>query len=105
MLEQIIAAAKGDAPADLVLKNARLVNVLSGEILPVDIAIAGGRVLGWGDYAGTETIDLGGRYVCPGFVDAHVHLESSMVLPAQFARAVVPAGTTSVIADRSCSRC
>ena len=99
MLEELIAAAKGDAPADILLKNGRLVNVLSGEIHPADVALAQGRVLGWGDYAARETIDLQGRYICPGFIDGHVHLESSMVTPSQFARAVVPAGTTSVIAD------
>jgi adenine deaminase len=99
MLDQLIAAARGDVRADLVLKNARLVNVLTGEIQPAHIAIAGGRVLGWGDYAGREEIDLQGRFVCPGFLDAHVHLESSMVTPAEFARAVVPRGTTAVIAD------
>jgi adenine deaminase len=99
MLEELIAAARGETPADLVLRNARLVNVLSGEIHPADIAIAGERVLGWGDYAGRESVDLAGRYVCPGFIDAHVHIESSMISPAQFARAVVPAGTTAVISD------
>ena len=98
-MEELIAVANGEEPADLVLKNARLVNVFSGEIFPANVAIAGGRVLGWGDYEGKQIIDLEGKYVCPGFIDAHVHIESSMVTPAQFARAVVPHGTTSVVTD------
>ena len=98
-MEELILAARGDSPADLVLRNCHLINVLSGEIHSADVAIAGERVLGWGDYRGRESVDLGGRYVCPGFIDGHVHIESSMVTPAQFARAVVPTGTTTVIAD------
>ena len=79
-LEAFIAAARGDEPADLVLKNAQLVNVLSGEVHPADIAIFDGKVLGFGDYnEARQTVDLAGRYVCPGFMDAHVHLESAMV--------------------------
>ena len=99
MLEELIAVANGEAPADLVLKNGRLVNVFSGEIYPADVAIAHGRVLGWGDYAAKVVVALKGQFICPGFIDGHVHIESSMVTPAQFARAVVPAGTTTVIAD------
>ncbi len=98
-LETLIAVARGEQPADLLLKNAQLVNVLSGEIHPADIAIGGGRVVGLGDYPAHGTIDLDGKFVCPGFLDAHVHLESSMVQPAEFARAVVPRGTTAVICD------
>jgi adenine deaminase len=98
-LDALIAVARGEEPADLLLKNARLVNVFSGEIHPADIALAGGRVLGWGDYQARRTVDLEGRFVCPGLVDAHVHLESSMVRPAEFARAVVPHGTTAVVCD------
>ena len=97
--EEYIAVARGERPADLLLRSARLVNVLTGEIHPADIAIAGGYIIGWGDYQAREVIDLAGAFVCPGFIDAHVHLESSMVTPAQFARAVVPRGTTAVIAD------
>lgn len=99
MVEQLIAAANGERPADLVLRNGQLVNVLSGEIYAADLAIADGIVLGCGDYEGAEVIDLKERYICPGFIDAHVHIESSMVTPAQFARAVVPHGTTTVITD------
>ncbi len=98
-LDGLIAVARGEEPADLLLKNARLVNVLSSEIHPADIALAGGCVLGWGAYQARRTVDLEGRFVCPGLVDAHVHLESSMVWPAEFARAVVPHGTTAVVCD------
>lgn len=98
-LESLIAVARGEQPADLLLKNAHLVNVLSGEVHPADIAIWEGRVVGLGHYPAHGTVDLGGRFVCPGFLDAHVHLESSMVQPAEFARAVVPHGTTGVICD------
>ena len=98
-LEATISVARGEEPADLLLKNARMVNVLSGEIHPADIAVYGGKVVGFGAYQASQEIDLGGRYVCPGLMDAHVHLESSMVQPAEFARAVVPLGTTSVICD------
>jgi len=98
-LDALIAAAKGEEPAELLLKNARLVNVFSGEVHPADIALAGGYVLGWGAYEAYRTVDLEGQFVCPGLMDAHVHLESSMVQPAEFARAVVPRGTTAVICD------
>ncbi|MCL7453171.1 MAG: adenine deaminase [Anaerolineae bacterium] len=98
-LETMIAAARGDEPADLLFKNARLVNVFAGEIHAADIAVHAGRVVGWGTYEARKVIDLGGRFVCPGFMDAHVHLESSMVQPAEFARAVVPRGTTAVVCD------
>ncbi|MGQ9516826.1 MAG: amidohydrolase family protein, partial [Anaerolineae bacterium] len=85
--EERIAVALGERPADLLLRNARLVNVLTGEIHPADIAIAGGYIIGWGSYDAREVVELDGAFVCPGFIDAHVHLESSMVTPAQFARA------------------
>jgi adenine deaminase len=98
-LETRIAVARGEEPADLVLRNARLVNVLSGEIHPADIAIHDGLVVGFGDYQAHRVVDLEGRTVCPGFMDAHIHLESAMVQPAEFARAVVPRGTAAVICD------
>ncbi|NLF12684.1 MAG: adenine deaminase [Anaerolineaceae bacterium] len=98
-IEKLIAAARGEEPADLLLKNARLVNVLSGEIHAADVAVAGGQVLGWGAYEAREVVDVEGRFLCPGFLDAHVHLESAMVRPAEFARAVVPRGTTGVFTD------
>ena len=98
-LEATITVARGEEPADLLLKNGQLVNVLSGETHPADIAIYGGRMVGFGAYRASQVIDLGGKFVCPGLMDAHVHLESSMVQPAEFARAVIPLGTTSVICD------
>jgi adenine deaminase len=98
-LESLIAVARGEEPADLLLKNGRLVNVLSGEIHPADVAICAGKVVGLGALPARQVVDLKGRFVCPGFVDAHVHLESAMVPPAEFARAVVPLGTTAVACD------
>ena len=99
-LEAFIAVARCEEPADLFLKNAQLVNVLSGEIHQADIGIYDGKVLGFGDYKqARKTVDLAGKYVCPGFMDAHVHLESAMVQPSEFAKAVVPHGTTSVFCD------
>jgi len=96
----LIAVARGEEPADLLLKNGRLVNVMSGEIHSARVAIADGRVAGWGgDYRARRVVDLAGRFICPGFIDAHVHLESSMVQPAEFARAVLPRGTTAVVCD------
>jgi adenine deaminase len=95
----LIAVARGEEPADLWLKDAQVVNVLSAEIHPADVAIYGGRVVGFGQYEARQTIDLEGRYLCPGFIDGHVHLESSMVQPSEFARAVVPHGTTAVVTD------
>jgi adenine deaminase len=96
---KLIEVARGDAPADLVLENARLVNVRSGEVHDADIAIHGGRIAGFGEYEAKRTIDLKGAYVCPGLIDAHVHIESSMVSVPEFARAVVPCGTTAVVTD------
>jgi len=98
-LETMIAVARGEDPVDLLLKNAQLVNVLSGEIHTADIGIYGGQVVGFGAYGAREVVDLGGKFVCPGLMDAHVHLESSMVQPAEYARAIVPRGTTTVICD------
>jgi len=95
----LIAVARGEEPAGLCLKNAQVVNVLSAEIHPADVAIYQGRVVGFGQYEARQTIDLKGRYLCPGLIDGHVHLESSMVQPSEFARAVVPHGTTAVVTD------
>lgn len=95
-----INVAKGVSKADLVLKNANLVNVLSEEIYKTDIAITDGIICGLGTgYRGKKEIDLKGAYVCPSFIDGHVHLESSMMLPQEFAKAVLPIGTTSVFTD------
>lgn len=99
-LKRLLAVARGEEPADLLLKNLRLVNVLSGEVYPTGIAIAGSRIAGLGDrYSAHKTLDLDGRFVAPGLIDAHVHVESSMVPPAEFARAVVPRGVTTVVTD------
>jgi len=103
MLEDTIAVARGEAPADLLLRGGRVVNTLAGEVIAADVAVYDGRVVGLArpgeNYQARQVVDLDGSYVCPGFMDAHVHLESSMVHPAEFARAVVPQGTTAVVAD------
>ena len=99
-LTRFLAVARGDEPADVVLRNGRVVNVFTGEILDADIAIAGDTITGVApDYEARQEIDLQGRYVCPGLIDSHVHIESSMVSPPQFARAVVPRGTTTAVTD------
>lgn len=98
-LKSRIDAATGRRPADLVLRNGKIVNVLSCEIHDGDIAIAGDRIVGIGSYEGREIVDLRGQYVCPGFIDGHVHIESSMLGVPEFARAVAPHGTTAVVAD------
>lgn len=95
----MVDVALGRIPAQLVLKNANLVNVFTGEIYPTDIAIHMGYVAGLGEYRGAEEVDCSGKYVTPGLIDAHVHIESSMVTPNQFARAILPRGTTTVVAD------
>ncbi|MCY3916048.1 MAG: adenine deaminase [Chloroflexi bacterium] len=95
-----LAAARGDTPADLVLRNGQLVNVISGEIYPTDIVIHDRHVVGLGaGYAGQREVDLAGKYVAPGLIDAHAHIESSLVTPPEFARAVLPHGVTTVITD------
>ncbi len=98
-LESILCAARGDVPADLLLENGRLVNLFSAEIVSTDIAVASGHIIGFGKYDCRKRIDLKGRFVCPGFIDAHVHIESSMAGVPEFARAVLPKGTTTVVAD------
>ncbi len=95
----IIKAARGEEPVELLLQNARVVNVFSGEIEETSIAIMHSRIVGMGDYEARTVIDLKGKYVCPGFIDAHVHIESAMVPPYEFARAVVPRGVTSLVID------
>ena len=98
--EKIVKAAKGEIDADIVLKNAKIVNVLSEEIYDADVAIVDGVIAGVEKgYKGKEEIDLGGAYAAPSFIDGHVHLESSMLMPSEFAKLVVPSGTTTVIAD------
>lgn len=99
-LTRRIDVAAHRAPADLVLKHANVVNVFSEEIIQADVAIADGWIAAVGaDYSGIREVDCTDRFVCPGFIDAHMHMESSMVVPAQLARAIVPTGTTTLIAD------
>jgi len=99
-LARLVKLARGDAPADLALRNASLINVYTGEIDATDIVVAEDTIVAVGPgYQAKEEMDLGGRYVAPGFIDAHVHIESSMLTPPQFARAVVPRGTTTVVSD------
>lgn len=97
--QRIIAVAAGREKADLVLKNAKYLNVFSNEFLYGDIAVSNGLIAGVGKYDGKTEIDVSGKLVLPGFIDAHIHLESSMVTPAEFAKAVVAHGTTTVITD------
>ncbi len=97
---KLIEIARGDRPAAVLLKNANLVNVFSGEVYKTDIAIRRSRIVGIGKgYEAEEEIDLEGRYVAPGYIDAHVHVESAMVTPREFAKAVIPHGVTSVVTD------
>lgn len=96
---RMIDVAAGRQEADLVLKNATFVNVFSGELQTGDIAVAEGLIVGIGSYRGRQEADMTGKIVCPGFIDAHIHLESSLVSPGEFARAVLPHGTTTVITD------
>ncbi len=96
---RIINAAAGREPADLVLKNATYVNVFSNSLCTADIAVAEGLIVGMGEYSGNEEVDMTGKIVLPGFLDAHIHLESSLVSPKEFVKAVLPHGTTTVVTD------
>jgi adenine deaminase len=98
-LNEIIKAANGEKPVDLLLTNAQLINVFAGEVVPDAIAISDGMIVGFGPYQAKKIVDLNGRYVAPGFIDGHVHIESSMASISEFARAVVVHGTTTVAAD------
>ncbi len=98
-LRRRVAVARGDEPADLVLRGGRVLSSFTREWLEVDVAIADGFVAGLGEYEGRETIDAGGGYLVPGFIDAHMHIESSKLLVDEFARLVLPLGTTAVVAD------
>jgi adenine deaminase len=97
---RLLAVARGDEPADLVLRGGRVADVFTGSLLDTDVALAEGRVAGLGgDYRGREVVELEGAVVAPGWIDAHVHVESSLAVPHQFARAVLPRGTTTVVTD------
>ena len=97
--QQLLSCARGETPCDLVLKNGQVINTFTGEILNQDVGIFHGRIAGIGQYNGHSEVDLKGRYICPGFIEGHIHIESSMLSPARFARAVVPRGTTAVVCD------
>ncbi|MDL2294751.1 amidohydrolase family protein, partial [Ruminococcaceae bacterium OttesenSCG-928-D13] len=98
-IAKLIEVATGRQEADLVLKGGSVVNVFTGEVLLGDVAISGGYVAAVGNYSGPNEIDCTGRFICPGFIDAHIHIESTMVLPGEFVRLALPSGTTTVIAD------
>ncbi|MBI5876363.1 MAG: adenine deaminase [Chloroflexi bacterium] len=99
-LPKLLSVARGDEPADLLIKNARLINVFSTEIYDADVAVLDDRIAGIGkEYTARETVDVKGMYLAPGFIDGHIHIESSMMKVSEFARAVVPHGTTAVVAD------
>lgn len=98
----LLAVARGDVPADLVFRHGKVVNVFTGEVEDSDVAVYGPWVAGVGPgYRGRKEVDLRGRFLVPGFIDAHVHVESSLATPSEFARAVVPRGTTKSEAKRS----
>ena len=98
-LNEIIKAAHGEKPVDMLLTNCQIINVYSGEVVPGALAISDGMIVGFGPYQAKKVVDLNGRYVAPGFIDGHVHIESSMASISEFARAVVVHGTTTVAAD------
>ncbi len=97
--KKMIAVTMHDQKADVVLKNAKVINVFSNEINQCDVAIFDGVIVGLGSYQGKETVDLKGKYLAPGFIDGHVHIESSMLTPVGFGSMIVPFGTTTIIAD------
>ncbi|MBK8129888.1 MAG: adenine deaminase [bacterium] len=97
--QRLLAVARGDQPADILLRNVRVVNTISHEIEDVSVAIFEGRIAGLGDYSAHETIDLGGRFLAPALLDGHIHIESTLLTPPEFARAVVPLGTGGVFCD------
>jgi adenine deaminase len=98
-LQRLVAAARGDAPADALLTGARVVNLFTREVIRTEVALAGGYVAGFGPHEALEEVDCGGGYLVPGLMDAHMHVESCMVTPRELARAVVPRGTTALVTD------
>lgn len=98
-LKKLIDTAAGRIPADLVIKNCKVINVFSGKIVEGDIAVSGGQIAGIGNYEGKEVVDAKGRYAAPGFIDSHIHIESSYVSPEEIGRLLVPHGGTTIIAD------
>ncbi|MGB3368619.1 MAG: adenine deaminase [Acidaminobacteraceae bacterium] len=99
LIKTRIDVAAGRVKAELVLKNAKVVNVFTEEIISGDVAIQDGIICGVGHYSGEKEVNLNGKYVAPGLIDGHVHIESSMVTPGQFAKTIMPKGTTTIIAD------
>ena len=97
--QRLLRCARGEEPCDLVLKNGRVVNVFDCTITSADVGICGNRIAGIGTYHGLEEQDLTGAYLCPGFIEGHIHIESSMLTPGRFAEVVVPRGTTTVVCD------
>ena len=98
-LKTLISSARGEVKADLVLKNAKIFNVFTGDTEEGDVAVSGGHIAGIGRYEGKEEIDIGGRVICPGLIDSHIHIESSVMTPAEFAKSVIPHGTVAVVTD------
>jgi adenine deaminase len=98
-VEHKLSVARGEQPAELLFRNAQLINVFSGEIYPADVAVDDGRVIGIGEYDAHEVVDLDGAYLAPGLIDGHFHVESTMVTVPEFARAVVPHGTSAMVID------
>src|SRR4051812_29943420 len=99
-LARRIRVARGAEPADVVVRGGRVVDVLTQQVRPADVAIVGDRIAAVGDdLSGREVVEAAGRYLAPGFIDAHVHIESSLVAPGRFADAVLPHGTTTIVSD------
>ena len=98
-LQRLLAVARGDTPADLVLKGGRVLSVFTGEVLEADVAICGERVAGLGSYHGAQEVDVAGQILVPGLLDGHMHIESTKLMVDEFARAVLPHGTTTVFLD------
>src|SRR4051812_8737165 len=98
-LKKRISVASKREPADTVIKNGKIIDVFNGEIIDGDIAIVDGYIAGIGEYEGEKIVDANGLYISPAFIDGHVHIESSMVTPSEFAQVLLPHGVTTVIAD------
>ncbi len=98
-IQHLLRCARGEQPCELVLKNASIINVFSKEIIAGDVGICGNRIAGIGCYQGEHQVDLNGKFISPGFIEGHIHIESSMLSPVRFAEAVIPRGTTTVICD------
>jgi adenine deaminase len=99
VLQERLAVARGEVPAELVLKGGRVVNLFDSRIEALDVAVQQGQVVGLGSYQGREEVNLAGLYLCPGFIDGHLHVESTLLCPAELARAVAPRGTSALVAD------